>query len=177
MTTKSKPCWLNSTQAKIKKLSLLNPNWNSYGALAPTPAAVQGALVLVYFASDMADIIPEPQVVPTVVGGIQLEWHDPFEFEVECQGHGVYVVPEPMQREPTDFAQAVLKRNHMLYLVGSKPEHFLADLVCQVGFIWRAYAMAEDCELTKDAIQLKQDLLEIALGSNPEKLARSQRDF
>jgi hypothetical protein len=48
-------------------------NWNSYGAAVPAVRAVVGALRLLARIS-FADK-PMPSIVPTVSGGVQLEWH------------------------------------------------------------------------------------------------------
>ena len=154
-----KQSWLPEVKAKVQKLGKLQPNWNSYGALVPTTDAIKGAILLLHFVDDLD--LPMPQIVPTAVGGIQLEWHDDFEFEVECQGHGIYVLPITQRVEISDFAKAVVKKCFRLYLAGSKPEEYLLDLVSQVSFIWRNYAMAEDSELTEDAQRFKRYLLEI----------------
>ena len=154
-----KPSWLSEAKAKVQKLGKLQPNWNSYGALVPTPEAIKGAILLLHFVDELE--LPMPQIVPTAVGGIQLEWHDDFEFEVECQGHGIYVLPITQRVEISDFAKAVVKKCFRLYLAGSNPEEYLLDLVSQVRFIWQEYAMAFDDELSEGGQRFKRYLLEI----------------
>jgi hypothetical protein len=57
----------------VRELRLLEPNWNNRGAPALDENAILLALELLYGAAS-ADT-PPPDVVPTVGGGIQLEWH------------------------------------------------------------------------------------------------------
>ena len=48
-------------------------NWDSYGALTVSPRAVCAALR--FLARELPAGAPLPSFVPTVDGGIQLEWH------------------------------------------------------------------------------------------------------
>ena len=62
----------------------LEPDWDSYGALPPSPLALQHAWSLVSMLVERG--VPIPQVFPTRSGGVQLEWHLPhasLEWEID----------------------------------------------------------------------------------------------
>lgn len=67
------PAWLARTVRAIHELRLLGPNWDTRGASALDETAMLLALELLHGAA--SHDTPPPDVVPTVVGGIQLEWH------------------------------------------------------------------------------------------------------
>ncbi len=67
------PPWLEATGFAINNLVRLQPNWNNRGARAVDTEAAQKALELLVGAGHFET--PAPDVVPTVVGGLQLEWH------------------------------------------------------------------------------------------------------
>jgi hypothetical protein len=65
--------WRRDALEKLRRLAALEPNWDSYGA-----CPISGAVVMVV--EDLLDVValpkaPEPAVVPTPEGGVQLEWH------------------------------------------------------------------------------------------------------
>jgi hypothetical protein len=67
------PAWLVRTVRVMHELRFLEPNWNNRGASAPDETAILLALELLHGAA--SHDTPPPDVVPTVGGGIQLEWH------------------------------------------------------------------------------------------------------
>lgn len=67
------PAWLARTVRAAREIRLLEPDWNNRGAAAPDEKAILLALELLHEAA--SHDTPPPDVVPTVVGGIQLEWH------------------------------------------------------------------------------------------------------
>ncbi len=68
------PLWLPKVKETLRRLVDLPENWNSYGAKRVDPAiARQASDLLVQLAHPE---MPEPAVVPTRCGGIQIEWHD-----------------------------------------------------------------------------------------------------
>jgi len=70
---------------------LLPVGWDSYGARAPDPSCVLAAWQLL--AAVMRDDIPAPAVVPTVRGGVQLEWHrNGADLEIEVVAPREFVV-------------------------------------------------------------------------------------
>lgn len=64
---------LTSVVDKLNELLKLPPNWDSYGAHPPEPDAAVSAFGLIE--RIIASGEPVPRIVPTVDGGIQLEWH------------------------------------------------------------------------------------------------------
>jgi hypothetical protein len=67
------PDWLPQAGKALDELLALPPDWDSYGARAIQPDIVRAARRLL---SDVArPDTPQPTLVPTVQGGVQLEWH------------------------------------------------------------------------------------------------------
>jgi len=82
------PAWLPPTVHAVDVLLGLPAGWNSYGAPRIDPHAVEAALRLL-LATMQPDTLP-PSVVPTVRGGVQLEWHASgvdLEVDVTPSGH------------------------------------------------------------------------------------------
>ena len=78
--------------ALFRRLAGLRTGWDSYGAHALSPVAVQRAIVL------MRADLPVPAVVPTRAGGIQMEWHRhgiDVEINVPPTGDIEYLVVDP----------------------------------------------------------------------------------
>lgn len=76
------PQWFPDLAVRSFELLHLPQNWDSYGAIRIEPAAVEDALSLLV---DLAGLgTPLPSVVPTVHGGVQLEWHS-RESDVEIE--------------------------------------------------------------------------------------------
>lgn len=103
--------WLKDVVDRLQALITLPANWNSRGARPVTAQAIRTALVVL--ANVMSSDSRLPAIVPTVRGGLQLEWHAgeiDLEVEVDHSGGGVEVAFEDMRRgiewdEPlTDFS-------------------------------------------------------------------------
>ncbi|HTA98830.1 MAG TPA: hypothetical protein VK730_14455 [Solirubrobacteraceae bacterium] len=77
----------------LHRLVDLEPNWDSYGALPPSRAALRHAWALASMLVEHG--LPIPQVFPTRSGGIQLEWHvthASLEWEIDASAaSGVFV--------------------------------------------------------------------------------------
>jgi hypothetical protein len=85
--------WENPTAEALDSLLTLPPNWDSYGARPVDHGCAAYALEVLR--SIMGDNTPPPQVVPTSVGGVQLEWHERgIDVEIEVRkpdcGHVLY---------------------------------------------------------------------------------------
>ena len=61
--------------SQVKSFSKLTANWNSYDALSICPACIELAVVYIEASNPMA-------VVPTVCGGVQLEYRSGIEVEI-----------------------------------------------------------------------------------------------
>jgi hypothetical protein len=83
------PDWLRQVVGRLLELLRLGPGWDSYAARAVNPGAVAASLALLGHLMKQA---PEaPQIVPTVRGGVQLEWHlEDADVEIEVSPEGVY---------------------------------------------------------------------------------------
>jgi hypothetical protein len=69
----SEPTSLWHVLGLLHRLVGLSPGWDSYGARPLDPSAVRRTLNLLPLL--LPDDAPEPSVVPTPDGGVQLEWH------------------------------------------------------------------------------------------------------
>lgn len=81
------PAWLARTARAVLQLRFLEPNWNNRGASAPDANTLLRALDLLVRAASYDT--PPPDVVPTAIGGVQLEWHRcrmDIELEVAPEG-------------------------------------------------------------------------------------------
>jgi hypothetical protein len=67
------PPWLPVVLDRIEPLLELQENWNSYGALPISPDTVARGVELL--GRCMEETTPPPQIIPTVSGSIQFEWH------------------------------------------------------------------------------------------------------
>lgn len=78
------PSWSHGLLWKISELGDLETGWDSYGARPVDPECAAAA---VDFLLDLLDSsTPQPSIVPTSRGGIQLEWHRlgaDLEIEIE----------------------------------------------------------------------------------------------
>lgn len=52
----------------------------------------------------------------------------------------------------------------MIYAVGESKEEAIQDFVDELEFVWRNYVLADDSELTQDAIELKHRVQKILGG-------------
>lgn len=66
--------WWNHTVNRLIDLSTLPAGWDGYGAEPVDNSALRLTSSLLKEASDLG--LPEPVVVPTSRGGLQIEWHD-----------------------------------------------------------------------------------------------------
>lgn len=71
--TDSTPAWLGRARSQLEELGRLQPGWDSYGA-RPISAMARKATyeLLQQLASPRT---PQPALVPTSDGSIQIEWH------------------------------------------------------------------------------------------------------
>lgn len=82
-----KPAWLAAAAQAMSEIMNLPTNWDSYGALPVRPTAILAALSLLF--EIMQADTPAPTVVPTVQGGVQLEWHTHgIDLEIEILSLG-----------------------------------------------------------------------------------------
>jgi len=65
--------WFAPTAMAVARLLELEPNWDSYGA--PPVERVHAEAILNLLTEVMEDDTPVPAVVPTSIGGVQVEWH------------------------------------------------------------------------------------------------------
>jgi hypothetical protein len=65
---------MEDASAALDRLQELPPNWDSYGAYPISSKSIKTAFTIV------REVIlkgaPDPIIVPTSAGGIQLEWHN-----------------------------------------------------------------------------------------------------
>lgn len=66
--------WQVEVLDKLLKFVRLPPGWDGYGS--PAPKWDAGLFALSVLNSIMRPRTPLPQIVPTAVGGVQLEWHE-----------------------------------------------------------------------------------------------------
>ncbi len=66
--------WLRRAQQKLKELSELETNWNSYGSRPIQKPALEMAADLLQDTASFG--LPEPQIFPVSGGGLQLEWEN-----------------------------------------------------------------------------------------------------
>jgi hypothetical protein len=66
------PPWLAPALDKLNELLQLPPNWNSYNSAQIEPRAV--AMTIELLGTLIENATPIPYIVPTVQGGVQLEW-------------------------------------------------------------------------------------------------------
>jgi hypothetical protein len=105
------PPWFSSFVSQLAGALALRPGWDGRQAPAVQPAAATTAV------RTIADLItttsPGPRVVPTAIGGIQLEWYRPgYEIEIEVAPDGtsaeVYVLDAETDEDVVStFAEAL----------------------------------------------------------------------
>jgi hypothetical protein len=72
--SKSTPPWLTQVTQRLERLISLPEGWNGYGSPAVRQTAAASALrMLLALRRGRPDLLPS--LVPTHLGGIQLEWH------------------------------------------------------------------------------------------------------
>lgn len=67
------PGWFAAALARIEHLLALPPGWDSYGAPPIDPQSANRAID--FLLRRATTETPMPAFVPTVAGGVQLEWH------------------------------------------------------------------------------------------------------
>ena len=68
----SRASWFEQAVDSLSALLTLPSNWNSYGAPPVEPTALHLMLKLL---SSLQATMPEPRILPTSRGGVQIEWH------------------------------------------------------------------------------------------------------
>ena len=99
--------WQIDTIKKLLQLLALPPDWDSYGSLPPSEAAVRAAVRLV-LGIDL-DYLASPHVVPVSGGGVQLEWSfDSRELEIEINDEGAAEYLKSHHGKPIEEGQISL---------------------------------------------------------------------
>lgn len=78
------PGWAGPVLTDVEALLALGADWNGYGAPKVDRAALGEALQILWSSATAAT--PPPSLVPTGVGGVQLEWHS-HGFDIEVYFH------------------------------------------------------------------------------------------
>ena len=76
------PGWLHDAANQLISILDLAENWDSYGARRVSVRSVQAATELLDSVIDGET--PQPSIVPTPEGGVQLEWHI-FNIDLEAE--------------------------------------------------------------------------------------------
>ncbi len=85
--TRDLPSWLRASLPRLLRLCDMQPDWDSYGSPPPSFALVKDIAGWLRLAEK--ETLPEPEVVPTSSGGIQLEWYlGKRELEIEFTTNG-----------------------------------------------------------------------------------------
>lgn len=80
----SPPPWMHGLLRRVSQLGDLEEGWDSYGARPVDPEAA--AATVEFFFNFFGQATPQPAIVPTSRGGIQLEWHRAgADLEVEIE--------------------------------------------------------------------------------------------
>lgn len=86
-TEGEEPEWLMPVFSALSELLALSPSWDTYGAPCVDPRSVASALETLSWVMKSDTIVPT--VVPTVQGGVQLEWHTRgIDLEIEVSPLG-----------------------------------------------------------------------------------------
>ena len=84
---KDPPAWLKETEEILRGFATLPEGWDSYGANSIERHAIDSAIELLR--RIVQHDTPQPAVVPTNRGGIQIEWHTRgVDLETEITPHG-----------------------------------------------------------------------------------------
>lgn len=79
--------WIGEIIEKAGELLQLKENWNSYGGKPVQKGPMAAALA--FIENMMRTPTPKPQMVPTSMGGVQLEWHEHgIDIEIEFYPNG-----------------------------------------------------------------------------------------
>lgn len=72
-------------EAKLGELAALKEGWDSYGASRIFPHVIDRARKVLRYVEEIAPFaLPAIWIIPTCIGGIQLEWHD-YAMDVETE--------------------------------------------------------------------------------------------
>ncbi len=100
--TGEEPAWLYRTLESMQRLSRLPANWSSYGSHRIEDVAIISAARLLTKVLGHQGFAPT--VMPTLHGGVQLEWHrDGSDVEIEFSADGLvsYVYAYDRHRDAT----------------------------------------------------------------------------
>ncbi len=89
------PTWVEPSVARLNALLKLPDNWDGEGAEPVNPRVVSPLMTLLVNAANESPTrdIPVPGIVPTVHGGLQVEWHfDGLELEIEAASPDEFIV-------------------------------------------------------------------------------------
>lgn len=85
--------WLKPVTLRLKELSALPANWDSFGSNSIDKNVIFNTLW--FLQKTMSMTTPIPQIVPTRAGNLQLEWHTSgYDIEIEVKRtfpYGLYV--------------------------------------------------------------------------------------
>lgn len=100
------PSWIMWAVRAAQQLLSLPENWDSYGARPVKPEAVVSALELLSMIMRLNT--PLPEIVPTIQGGVQLEWHTrDIDLEIEVEVRGRYCVCYQDHRTGTEWEKEI----------------------------------------------------------------------
>lgn len=89
LSSPASPEWLPDAILRIFELTQLQEDWNSYGGREISVGSVRAALRLIE--EMVTEDTPEPSIVPTSSGHIQLEWHTRgIDLEIEAESDTKY---------------------------------------------------------------------------------------
>lgn len=77
--------WANEAKRRISELSLLEANWDSYGASPVDQASINLAIEFVTFVNQIPGV-PEPRIAASPAGNVGLTWEwDDFNQELDIE--------------------------------------------------------------------------------------------
>lgn len=79
------PVWWEHLSQRAGELLHLPLGWDSYGASVLSPVAVEAAFR--FLGRFMADDLPTPELIPTSLGGVNVEWHLSEGCDIEIEFH------------------------------------------------------------------------------------------
>jgi len=98
------PQWFTDAASSVTNLLRLPFGWDSYSAKPIDPRSAKAALD--FLASLIGKQVQAPQIVPTVSGGIQLEWHqNGIDLEIEISASGSEKVYFEDRQAQTDWEE------------------------------------------------------------------------